>query len=70
MYDILTTRELIVLQNKLFDGTEDAFSIASGNGLQQDTTECHRVIHEELAHLFMEAATELIGRFENIPKAA
>jgi hypothetical protein len=66
MYDMLTDRELNVLQHMLFEGTEKAFSAINENGLELNSAKYHR----ELADLFIEAATELSGRLAHTPVAA
>ena len=68
MYYILTNRELTILPNILFEGTENAFLVASGNGPELDSAESRRAINKEVAHLFIEAVTELIGRLEHTPQ--
>jgi hypothetical protein len=70
MYDMLTVRELNVLQHMLFYGTEKAFAVVRENGWEPDSEDCHRGIHSELAHLFIEVATELFQRLEQTPAAA
>jgi hypothetical protein len=37
MYYMLTNRELTILPNILFEGTENAFLVASGNGPELDS---------------------------------
>jgi hypothetical protein len=70
MYYMLTNRELAILPNILFEGTENAFLVASGNGPELDSAESRRTISKEVAHLFIEAVTELIGRLEHTPQPA
>ena len=70
MYYMLTIKELTALQNMLFEGTERAFFIANEEFPELPSPERRREIHKELAHLFMEAATELIDRLERVPLAA
>lgn len=70
MYYMLTTKELTALQNMLFEGTERAFFVASEDFPEVASLERRREIHKELAHLFIEAAAELIDRLERLPQAA
>ncbi len=70
MYHMLTTRELTVLQNVLFGGTEEAFTVASEDDLELSSAERYRATHREIANLFIEAATELLGRLSPAARAA
>src|SRR5487761_1583896 len=70
MYDLLTTTELTVLQSMLFEGTEEACRTAALKGDDPDWVEQYRPTHREIAHLFIEAGTELIRRLDQQLKAA
>ncbi|HEX6527794.1 MAG TPA: hypothetical protein VF070_48410 [Streptosporangiaceae bacterium] len=64
MYEMLSTRELTVLQSMLFEGAGDLHKLAD---LKRDdagyAAPC-RSAYREIAHLFIEAGTELIGRLD------
>jgi hypothetical protein len=64
MYDKLTFRELTVLQSMLYEGTEQAFSIADRLRSEPEWFSRYRPTHSEIAELFIEAATELLDRME------
>lgn len=66
MYYMLTTSELTTLQDMLFEGTERAFWIASQDCLDPNSTKRLRATHKEVAHLFIEAATELATLFDPV----
>ncbi len=68
MYDLLTTRELTVLQSMLYEGAEDAFGMAHIRG--DDLSWGYRPLHREIAHLFIEAGTELVQRLHQPAQAA
>jgi len=70
MYDLLTTRELTVLQSMLYDGTKAAYRVARLMGEDRDSFERYRPVHTETAHTFIEAGTELVRRLDGIAKAA
>ena len=57
-YDALTTEELTALRDLLYPATEKAFQLRD------------RTLHEELAHLFMEAGYALRGRLAGYEAAA
>lgn len=65
MYDALTFRELTLLQGMLYEGTEKAFSVASSGCLDSNWFGRYRPIHSEVGHLFIEAGTELLERFDH-----
>ena len=70
MYDLLDITELTTLQNILFEGTEDAYLTAQ---LARDDPERfgrHHAVHQEIAHLFLQAATELLERLDRHVLAA
>jgi hypothetical protein len=70
MYDMITTSELIVLQNMLFESAEGLYRVA---GLTSDDLELaalYRATHKEIAHLFIEAGSELIVRLDEQLQAA
>jgi hypothetical protein len=64
MYDMLATRELTVLQSVLFEGTEDAYRTAHLTHDDPDWLGHYHPVHQEIAHLFIEAATELLERLD------
>ena len=70
MYEALTTNELAVLQNMLYGGTEDVYCMAGLNCDDPESMRLYRSAHWEIAQLFIEAATELIGRLDEEPQAA
>jgi hypothetical protein len=70
MYEMLTTTELTVLQSMLFEGTEEAFRIAELKRGDPEWLSHYRPAHREIAHLFIEAGTELLGRFDHHLRAA
>ena len=70
MYSMLSTRELTVLQSMLYEATEEAFRVVGENGLELDSAEGYRATHREIAHLFIRAATELVGRLDHAARAA
>jgi hypothetical protein len=65
MYDALTLRELAVLQELLYEGSEEAFRVTSSRGSDQDWFDHYRPLHSEIGHLFIEAGTELLERIDN-----
>jgi hypothetical protein len=70
MYKLLSTRELTALQSMLFEGTEDAYRAASLTADDLDWLGHYRPVHQEIAHLFIEAATELLERLDQHVLAA
>jgi hypothetical protein len=64
MYDTLDTPELTALQSILFEGTEDAYRTAHLMRDDPDWFGRHHPVHQEIAHLFLEAATELLERLD------
>ena len=64
MYDLLTTKELTVLQSMLFEGTEDTYRLARLQEADPRSMEFYRSVHAELANLFIEAGTELLQRLD------
>jgi transcription elongation factor len=70
MYYMLTTRELAILQDILYEGTEQAFQVANRDGVNLDLVRKYRASHREVATIFIEVATELVGRLDNKTHAA
>lgn len=70
MYDLLTTGELIVLQNMLYRGTKAAYRTARLKGRDPAWFEDYRPVHTEVAHIFIEAGTELVRRLDRSVKAS
>jgi hypothetical protein len=70
MYDLLTTAELNVLQSMLFEGTEDAFRIASIMDGNRGRAQRYAAVHRDLGYLFIEAGTELLVRLDQQVAAA
>jgi len=64
MYDRLIIRELTTLQSILFEGTEDAYRTAHLTCDDPDLVGHYHLVHQEIAHLFIEAATELLERLD------
>jgi hypothetical protein len=65
MYDELTFRELTVLQDMLYEGTEEAFRIANVRCSDPGWFNHYRPVHSEVGILFIEAGTELLHRIDN-----
>jgi hypothetical protein len=65
MYDILTFAELTVLQNVLYEGTEEAFRVANLGGSDPLKFNHYRLVHMEVGQLFIEAGTELLHRIDS-----
>jgi hypothetical protein len=70
MYELLSTTQLNVLQSMLFEGTEDAYRLASIKDGNPGWAEHYRPVHRELGHLFIEAGTELLERLDHQVQAA
>jgi hypothetical protein len=70
MYELLTSAELNVLQSMLYEGTEDAFRLASIRDGNPGWVVHYRPVHSELGHLFIEAGTELLIRLDHQVQAA
>lgn len=71
MYDLLTTRELTVLQSMLYEGAEDTFAMAYPKGGDDpDDSGNYRPLYQEIAHLFIEAGTDLVERLRPSAGAA
>ncbi len=62
MYETLTTEELNMLQEVLYEGVQAAFRVASGGLYDPDLFQHHVPVHSEVGHLFLEAGEELIHR--------
>jgi hypothetical protein len=69
MYDLLTTRELTVLQNALFAAAEEAYWIVNAQDGDNTCFESYRLMHREIAHLFIEAGVELLIRLDCVKAA-
>jgi hypothetical protein len=65
MYDALTFCELTVLQNMLYEGTEEAYRVASRERSDPHRFYHYRLAHMEIGRLFIEAGTELLYRIDN-----
>ncbi len=70
MYDLLDARELTTLQSILFEGTENAYLTAQLMCDDPDWFGHYHLVHQEIAHLFIEAATELLERLDQHVLAA
>ena len=70
MYELLSTTELNVLQSMLFEGTEDAYRLASIKDGNPGWVAHYRPVHRELGQLFIEAGTELLERLDHQVQAA
>jgi hypothetical protein len=64
MYDVLDTRELTALQSILFEAAEDAYRTAHLTQDDPDWLGHYHPVHQEIAHLFIEAATALLERLD------
>jgi hypothetical protein len=64
MYDLLTTKELTVLQSMLFEGTEEAYGAVCAGYDAPTWTAQYYPVHGELGQLFIEAGTELLLRLD------
>jgi hypothetical protein len=60
MYEMLTRAELTMLQNILFEGTEEAYRVADLMSDCPHSFMSYRQVHREVGHLFIEAGTELL----------
>jgi hypothetical protein len=69
MYDALTFRELTVLQSMLYEGTQNALSIASLGRSDIARYNQYMPLHKELGLLFIEAGTELLERIDSEDRA-
>ena len=65
MYDALSTTELTALQEVLYTGTERAHQVAHLAPENRGWLARYRPAHTEIAHLFLEAAEELIDRLDH-----
>lgn len=70
MYNLLTTSELTVLQSMLYEGTEDAYGLVGLKRDQPPWAADYVPLHCELAHLFLEAGSELVDRLNQRRRAA
>ena len=68
MYDTLTFRELTILQNMLYEGTEESFRIVNFWRSDPDWFGRYRPVHAEIAHVVIEAGTELLDRIEKMDR--
>jgi|GEM_PF-5731504 hypothetical protein len=64
MFDILTTRELTVLQSMFYEGTQKVYEIADGNRANASRFGFYRSAHREVGYLFLEVGTELLKRLD------
>jgi hypothetical protein len=64
MYGTLTTAELAVLKDVLFEGSEEAYRVACASRAELGWAEHRQPVHRELAQLFIEAGTELFLRLD------
>lgn len=65
MYDALTFRELSVLLDMLYDGSEEAFHIANILRSDPDWFNHYRPLHSDIGLLFIEVGTELLERMDS-----
>lgn len=70
MYDLLTMKELALLQSMLFEATEDAFNTVTAKNGNPAWFVRYRPFHRELGDLFIEAGTELMFRLNQGTRAA
>lgn len=70
MYDLLTTKELTLLQSMLFEATEDTFHAVTVKSRNPAWLVRYRPFHQELGNLFIEAGTELLFRLDQDAMAA
>jgi hypothetical protein len=70
MYEVLTTKELAVLQSMLYEAVEEVFRTINVMDGQPVWAELYRPLHWELGHLFIEAGTELVQRLDQHVPAA
>lgn len=70
MYELLTDRELTVLQSMLHEAAEEAYGMARANDDDASWRGRFVPLHKEVAHLFLEAGTALIARLDGSAKAA
>lgn len=70
MYEMITTSELTVLQSMLFEGTEDIYRFAKLVSNDLELAARCRATHREIAHLFIEAGSELVVRLDERLQAA
>jgi hypothetical protein len=70
MFDKLSTAELTTLQSVLFEGTEDAYEVASLKRADTGWFGTYRPVHREVGTLFIEVGTELLKRLDAGDKAA
>jgi hypothetical protein len=70
MYYLLTTEELTVLQSMLYEATEETFRTANILTGHPVWTESYGPLHQDVAHLFMEAGNELLLRLDLSVRAA
>lgn len=70
MYDVITTSELTVLQSMLFEGAEDVYRFADLVSDDRELAAHYCATHQEIAHLFIEAGSELIVRLDEQFQAA
>jgi hypothetical protein len=61
---MLDNQELTTLQNILFEATEDAYRTAHLFSDEPSWFVRYHPVHQEIAHLFIEAATGLIDRLD------
>jgi hypothetical protein len=62
VYEALTTEELNMLQEMLYEGVGAAFRVASGGLREPESFKRHAPVHAEVGRLFLEAGEELVGR--------
>lgn len=70
MYELLTAAELTALQSMLYEGAEEAYWNAEIERGDPECGEHYRPLHTEIAHLFIEAGTELLERLDRQLAAA
>jgi len=70
MFDMLTTRELTVLQSMLFESTEEAYKLIALKCSDTGWFRHYRPVHHEVGNLFIEAGTALLQRLDTSVEAA
>lgn len=64
MYNLLTTKELTLLEGMLFKATEDAFLAVTAKNGDPAWFARYRPFHRELGNLFIEVGAELLLRLD------
>jgi hypothetical protein len=64
MYMMLTTAELTVLQNILYEGTEEAYQVTGLGQHDPHWFDTYRPVHAEVGRLFLAVGQELLTRLD------